>query len=285
MSIDTLPRDAVAPLDDGRRFITDIWPGARRREQLGDLPALAVSIAVDGLHSPVVITQGSQLISGYRRLQAAKLLGLPDIPVRVAANLAEAVGWIVAENKDRTGQKPMTAGELVAYVAMLKGLHRTPEMNTLRTAVTAIYESSYSHYCLIQRIVDAARDETDPDGPAHAALRDADAVLTGRRPLDSTGRPLSITTIEAALSGTQKPAPIGSITPIGRREPVREQAKALASAVAGLNGLVGGISRIDAIDQSVGSADAGRWMADISRAQRALRRLHNQLKEHTDATR
>jgi ParB-like nuclease domain len=271
-------------VNDGKRFTTDIHTGARRRQNLGNLNDLAASITDTGLRNPIVITPGNQLISGYRRLQATTLLGLPDIPVHVVGDLAAAVDLITVENGDRTCQAPMAAAELVDYVGTIRALRRTPRMQTVREAGNAILGFSWSRYCLIQLIVDAARNEPDPDGPAHQGLADADAILAGQHPRDRDGRPASLKTIAAALADAQplRPTPI---TPVGRRQPVRNQPKALASAIAGLNGLIAGLSQVDTIDTTISPTDADRWIGDINRAQRALRSLNAKLKEHADATR
>ena len=65
------------------------WPidrivvGARTRRDMGDLRALAASIAEVGLLHPIVIKPDGTLIAGERRLRAAQMLGWTDIPVRI----------------------------------------------------------------------------------------------------------------------------------------------------------------------------------------------------------
>ena len=271
-------------MSDGKRFITDIRIGRRRREHLGNLGALAASIADTGLHNPVIITPGNQLVSGYRRLKATGLLGLDDIPVHVADDLAEAVDLITAENEDRTCHKPMTAAELVDYIGTIRTLRRTPRLDTIREAGVAILGYSYSKYCLVQQVVDAARNEFDPDGPAHRGLTLVDGILAGEHPRTPNGRLASLKNIAEALTA-QPPPPALPVAPVGRRQPVRSQAKALGSAMAGLSGLIAGLSQVDTIDPTIDPADADRWQADINRAIRTLRIVNNKLKEHSDATR
>jgi hypothetical protein len=269
-----------------KRFTTDIHAGIRCRQQLGDLNGLAASIADTGLRNPIVVTPGNQLISGYRRLQATTLLGVPDIPVHVAVDLAAAVDLITAENRDRTCQTPMAATDLVDYIGTIRALRRTPRMHTVREAGNAILGYSYSRYCLIQRVVEAARSETDPDGIAHQGLADLDDILAGRTPPGRNGRPASLKGIAAFLASTEPSLPEPELVArSGRRPYARSQAKALSSAIAGLNGLIAGLGQVETIDPAIRPADADRWMADINRAQRALRTLNIKLKEHADATR
>ena len=65
--------------------IDEITIGARHRRDLGDVAALARSIAEVGLLHPVVVTPTRVLIAGERRLAAAKVLAWAEIPVTVAS--------------------------------------------------------------------------------------------------------------------------------------------------------------------------------------------------------
>lgn len=60
--------------------IADIRIGDRRREDLGDIEALARSIAEYGLLSPPVLTDDGTLVAGQRRVEAMKLLGWTETP-------------------------------------------------------------------------------------------------------------------------------------------------------------------------------------------------------------
>lgn len=59
-----------------------ITVGERRRKDYGDLDTLAESIKRLGLLHPIVVDDDGQLIAGGRRLEACRLLGMHDIPVR-----------------------------------------------------------------------------------------------------------------------------------------------------------------------------------------------------------
>ena len=63
--------------------VTDIIVGKRHRLDLGDIDALARSIAEVGLLHPIPIRPDCILIAGVRRLAACKTLGWQDIPVHV----------------------------------------------------------------------------------------------------------------------------------------------------------------------------------------------------------
>lgn len=60
--------------------LADIRIGDRRREDLGDIAALARSIAEYGLLSPPVLTDDGTLVAGQRRVEAMKLLGWTETP-------------------------------------------------------------------------------------------------------------------------------------------------------------------------------------------------------------
>ena len=62
---------------------SEIIVGERMREGLGDIESLARSIEKFGLMQPVVVTPGKELIAGKRRLEAMKLLGWTEVPVRI----------------------------------------------------------------------------------------------------------------------------------------------------------------------------------------------------------
>jgi hypothetical protein len=218
-------------------------------------------------------------------LKAAAALGTHDIPVRVAHSLAEAVELILAEDEDRTCQEPLGAVDLVDFMGTLKALRRTPRMNTVREAGNAILGFSYSRYCLIQRVVEAADSEADADGPAHRGLAQIDGILAGHPPRGVDGKPASLKEIAARLAGAPPAPRLDPVAPVGRRPQVRHPAKALSSAIAGLNGLVAGLAQAETIDPAIRPADADRWIADINRAQRVLRTLNTKLKEHADANR
>lgn len=63
--------------------ISDIKVGKRIREDMGDIQSLAESIEDLGLLHPIVVTPEGLLLTGERRLRAAKLLGWTEIPAIV----------------------------------------------------------------------------------------------------------------------------------------------------------------------------------------------------------
>ena len=66
--------------------ISAIKLGENVRKDLGNLDELAASIVEHGILQPLVIAKtarGLELVAGHRRLEAAKLAGLNEVPVRV----------------------------------------------------------------------------------------------------------------------------------------------------------------------------------------------------------
>ena len=63
--------------------INDVVIGNRTRKEMGDIKALAASIAERGLLHPIVVNEKNKLIDGMRRLKACRSLGWENVPVHV----------------------------------------------------------------------------------------------------------------------------------------------------------------------------------------------------------
>src|SRR5712692_3615701 len=100
--------------------IDTIQVGFRYRKDLGDLRALADSIADVGLLHPVVVTPEGRLIAGQRRLEACRLLGWIEIPVTVV-DLYQAAPGEAHENFVR---KDLLPSEIVALKRAIEPLER-----------------------------------------------------------------------------------------------------------------------------------------------------------------
>ena len=79
--------------------IDDIIVGERQRKRMGDIAALAKSIADLGLLQPVVVRPDHTLVAGQRRIAACRLLGWEDVPVYVAESLADGLEMLTQERK------------------------------------------------------------------------------------------------------------------------------------------------------------------------------------------
>src|SRR5216684_6612058 len=100
--------------------IEQIQVGFRYRKDLGDLHALADSIAEVGLLHPVVVTPEGRLIAGQRRLKACRLLGWSDVPVTVVDLLQAARG----EAHENFVRKDLLPSEIVALKRAIEPLER-----------------------------------------------------------------------------------------------------------------------------------------------------------------
>jgi site-specific DNA-methyltransferase (adenine-specific) len=94
--------------------------GSRHRQDMGDIDALAASIAEVGLLHPIVVTPNNELIAGARRLRAFRQLGRSEIPATVI-DLAPIVPGEYAEN---TFRKAFSPSENVSIAEALEPIER-----------------------------------------------------------------------------------------------------------------------------------------------------------------
>ena len=100
--------------------INNIVVGERRREEQGDIAALAASIKRYGLIHPIVVDEHHGLIAGGRRLSACKTLGWENVEVRYFVTLTEAEKREI-ELEENVRRKDLTPPELSKqYVALAK---------------------------------------------------------------------------------------------------------------------------------------------------------------------
>ena len=90
--------------------ITAIKIGDRRREDMGDIAALAESIREHDLFHPVVVDDSFNLIAGHRRLLAMESLGWTMIPTRSLGELDERERWECEQDENHL-RKDWTAYE------------------------------------------------------------------------------------------------------------------------------------------------------------------------------
>lgn len=104
------------------RTVESIIVGNRHRTDLGDLTALAESIARDGLLQPLTVTIDGALVCGARRLAAIKLLGWRTVSVWVRSGISGRLGHLLAEQDDNMLHKDLTPVEAAALYRELKTL-------------------------------------------------------------------------------------------------------------------------------------------------------------------
>jgi ParB family chromosome partitioning protein len=104
--------------------LADVFVKDRHRKDLGDIDALAASIASLGLLQPIVLSPMLRLIAGQRRLEAFRRLGRDKIPAVVANDLAQAAELLRAERDENTCRKEFTPSEAVALGRSLEEVER-----------------------------------------------------------------------------------------------------------------------------------------------------------------
>ena len=102
------------------RTVASIQIGHRHRTELGDIDALAASIARDGLLQPITITPDGVLVCGARRLAAIRQLGWKTVNVWVRSGISDRLGHLLAEQDDNVLHKPLTQLEAAALYRELK---------------------------------------------------------------------------------------------------------------------------------------------------------------------
>jgi len=191
----------------------DVNPMQPRKRFDGEkLQQLAASIKEDGVLQPVVVRRkgdGYQLIMGERRLQAAKLAGVPAVPVIVKdARDADALRLALVENLQREDLNAIEVArayrQLVAEygmsqqdVARLVGCDRSSVANTIRLLQ------------LPEAVQQMIVDETISGGHARALLSlptQKEQMAMARRIVE---RNMSVREVEAATGAVRpkhKPA-------------------------------------------------------------------------------
>lgn len=104
------------------RTVESIIIGTRHRTDMGDIDALAASIAEIGLLQPPTITPEGVLVCGARRLAALKKLGQRTVGVWVRSGISDQLGRLLAEQEDNAHHKELTPVEAAALYRELKAL-------------------------------------------------------------------------------------------------------------------------------------------------------------------
>ena len=137
----------------------------RGRGDLGDLDGLMASIRAGGMHDPILVTQDVKLLSGHRRLVAAKRLGWTDVPVQRVDDARQAIAAFAREGDEQ--RIPMLLSEAVALgerVAMLGGLPLSREVRYALGPVTRLGGWRYLQArAIVRAMVDPARSRDDQD--------------------------------------------------------------------------------------------------------------------------
>jgi ParB/RepB/Spo0J family partition protein len=104
--------------------LDEIKVGLRHRRDLGNVQALAASIADIGLLHPIVLRPDLTLISGERRLRAMESLGWTEVPVSIVEGLDDALRALKAETDENVWRKDFRPSECIAVADGLEPFER-----------------------------------------------------------------------------------------------------------------------------------------------------------------
>jgi ParB family chromosome partitioning protein len=111
-------------LVDTTLSVDEIKVGTRIRKEPGDLASLADSIGRLGLLHPVVVAPTHELLAGWRRLEAMKLLGWTSIPARIAMDVADYSAALAIESDENAERKDFTHSEAVAMARAIESFEK-----------------------------------------------------------------------------------------------------------------------------------------------------------------
>jgi ParB family chromosome partitioning protein len=222
---DRHPGISVAAIDEIR--VNQYQP--RRDFDDQALEELAQSIRSNGIIQPLVVRKGSggeyQLIAGERRLRAAKLAGLKQVPIVIRRSTdREALELALIENIQR--QNLNCIDEALAYFQLIQDFNLTQEETAQRVGKD---RATVSNFLRLLRLPEAIIDDLKRQilsfghGKALLALDDNDHRLRARAMI--VEKHLSVREAETLVSqmkqgvepGTQSSEPAKAATPAKSR--------------------------------------------------------------------
>lgn len=104
--------------------ISDIIIKKRIREDIGDILELSESMKKNGLIHPITVSDVKELITGFRRIEAAKALGWEEIECRIITVKSE-LEKLNIETDENLVRKDFTREEIVKIEEVRKYLSAT----------------------------------------------------------------------------------------------------------------------------------------------------------------
>lgn len=111
----------------------------------GELNALSKSIEQIGLIQPIVISEDYELLSGYRRLHACKMIGWDTIEVKIVKIGDDPVKRLDWEYHENIGRKDLTGEEQQAYSTKRQSL-LNPEPKSFWAKVKDFFARLFSFF-------------------------------------------------------------------------------------------------------------------------------------------
>jgi len=206
MSLDLVAGDLPTAL----LALDEIVVGERIRRDMGDVAALAASIAEQGLLNPLTVDGDYRLLAGGRRLAALRTLNVERVSVRVAVSANDALTAARIERDENTCRKDFTPEEAVRAGLLVEELERPkaeerkaagqelggkftpssaapsptkpgekpkpkPKPKTRDTAAAAVGMSGPT-YTKAKAVLEAAEDESLPDAARDVAVEARDEM-------------------------------------------------------------------------------------------------------------
>ena len=174
------------------------------------LKELAQSIKMNGILQPIVVRKGAtgyQIIAGERRMRAAKLAGLKQVPIIVRKSSdKEALELALIENIQR--QDLNCVDEALAYTQLMEEFRLTQEEVAERVGKE---RSTITNFCRLLRLPEAIIDDLKRGalsfghGKALMGLEDSDQRLFARKKIIE--EKLSVRATESLVDALKKGLP------------------------------------------------------------------------------
>jgi hypothetical protein len=173
-------------------------PQNRIREDVGDLEPLARSIESVGLINPISVSSDLVLVAGFRRLMACRLLGIPEVQVKIVPS---RLAIELAENAHRKDLEPLEIGKFVDE--NWEDLKRASGGGETRALAADLFGVSPPHIDRCRRLYQRVK-------AGLATEKDVRDLVEDR----------GVAAADAILRTTERPAPSGGVVCSGELEPV-----------------------------------------------------------------
>lgn len=262
----------------------DIDPGERAGRDCGDLTDLVQSITSGGMRHPVTVSARDRLITGKRRLDAARKAGWEMLPVRVISTVQEALDALAAEQGDGQHELPKTTAEIFALDAAVRELAWWPkrppgqrlkghsDVDGHLAQLARAYGITPRHYAWGRQIYQAAQGY--------------DEQFSYRHPVDGDTRAwaeLAVTRIAAGMPVVTAYRLYMSHPP-GTPGPALRPAAAISQATAMLSAITAGLSAAQ-IGTDAAPGEIARWDRELATAQAHLRAFRTTIGTFTEESR
>lgn len=112
----------------------------RVRKEIGNLKPLMESLERNGLLNPIIINEKNELLSGYRRLMAAKRLGWNTIEVKVIKTSNDNLKKLEIELDENLLRKDFTPEEINEGLSLKKELLKLKNMSPFQRFFYKIFK-------------------------------------------------------------------------------------------------------------------------------------------------